>query len=342
MDVTDEVRLKRRLESEEREHRRSMESLFQIIHVDPAMLKEFVTDTEAEFESVNELMRQEGSSGSEILETLYQSMHAVKGNAILLGLKEFGLKVHDYETVVRDTIKAGHEWRDLLSLTLGLADLSAELESLKGLIGEILSFQLQTEKAGLTETSLFQAGFEKMVAKESQRLGVPASCEFSGLGKKGVPDRHRRLLKDILAQLIRNSFAHGFEGPDERQAKGKGRKGRISLAAEWAEGSYLLRYRDDGRGLDPERIRRKALAMPEFAEAAAGMDDSGLARLIFKPGFSTSEGSDLGSGRGIGMALVMRRITEAGGRLSLKSGKGKYLEFAIRLPVPEAETGPWA
>ncbi len=337
-DVSDEVLLKQRLATEEREHRRSMESLFQIIHVDPFMLKEFVSDTEAEFESVNAMMRQEGSSGTDILASLFQSIHAVKGNAILLGLKEFGLKVHDFENAVKDRMREGPQWRDLLSLTLGLAELSRELDSLKSLISKILSFQTQTGKAGLSETSLFQLSLEKMVKREAERTGIQAAIEFSGFDKRGVPEEHRRLLKDVMVQLIRNSFAHGIEPEAERAAANKSVTGRLNLALEWEGRTYCLRYRDDGRGLDPAALRRRALSLPEFAKEAAGMDSGSIAKLIFRNGFSTTKEADLGSGRGVGLAFVMQRVLEAKGKISLRSSSGKFVEFSIRLPLPEGGT----
>jgi signal transduction histidine kinase len=338
-DRTDQVRLKTRLAAEEKEHRRSMESLFQIIHVDPIMMREFIEDTEDEFESVNDLMKTESSSGKEILASLAQSVHAIKGNALLLGLKEFGLKVHEYEDLVKEKAKEGHGWHDLLSLTIGLSELRGELEGLKSLIGKIVSFQAQTQKSGLADTGLFQNNVEKMARKEAERQGMPIEISFQGLGKRGVPESHRRLLKDILIQFIRNSFAHGFEPLAERKARGKKAMPSINVSFEWQDSSYILRYRDDGRGLDKKKILSKAKSMSQFAASAEKLDDGALAKLIFLPGFSTAGETGLGSGRGVGMSLVATKVKSAGGRLAMNTKEGSHLEFAIRLPMPAAVSG---
>lgn len=336
VDVTDEYELKKRLEVEEKAHRRTMESLFQIIHVDPVMMREFIIDTEAELETVNELMRADGSSGREVLEMLYQSAHAIKGNAALLGLQEFADKVHLYEDAVKAKLEAEHEWRDLLELTLGLGDIKRELDGIKNLIDKILRFQTETKAAGLQDSSLLRYSIEKNVHKESARTGVPVTVEFTGFGRLSVPDEYRKLVKDVIVQFIRNSFAHAFEGSQARASAGKTQEGRITLAVEHGESALTIRYQDDGRGIDPERLRLVARTIPELASQADAMNAEELTALIFRPGFSTAESTTVGAGRGIGMALVMRRVTEAGGKLDVKSDPGRYTEFSIALPIPEA------
>jgi signal transduction histidine kinase len=335
-DVTDEYELKRRLETEERAHRRTMESLFQIIHVDPAMMREFIADTEAELEAVNDLMRGEAVSGREVLDSLFQSAHAVKGNASLLGLAEFAAKVHEFEDQVKRRLDGGHAWRDLLELTLGLADIKRELDSIKELINKIMRFQTDTKAAGLEKSSLLRFSVEKLIKREAARSGRPVAVEFEGFAKRSLPDEYRKLVKDVLVQFIRNSFAHGFESAGERTALGKSETARISLALEWTDAAVTLRYADDGRGLEPARLRAKALTIPELAPKAAAMSSGELAKLIFQAGFTTAADAGVGSGRGIGMALVKHRIGEAGGRLAVKTAPGRVLEFSITLPVPES------
>ncbi|MFA6507777.1 MAG: ATP-binding protein, partial [Treponemataceae bacterium] len=333
-DVTEEYELQKRLAAEEKEHRREMEGLFQVVHVDPIMMREFIADTESELESINELMRIEGASGKEVLETLFQSAHAIKGNAALLGLAEFSAKVHQFEDKVKEKLEMGHEWRDLLQLTLGLAEIARELESLKALIEKVLNFQTDTKSAGLADSSLLRYSIEKLIHRESSRTSIPAGVDFEGFGRRTVPDEYRKLVKDILIQFIRNSFAHGFEPSAERLAAGKSAEGRISLVMQWGPDSLTIKYMDDGQGLNARAIREKAKTIPEFAENADSLDANALAKLIFRPGFSTASGTDLSAGRGVGMALVRRRVSEAGGKLTVKSSPGKYLEFAITLPMP--------
>ncbi len=336
VDVTDEYELKKKLETEEALHRRTMENLFQIIHVDPVMMREFIVDTDAELETVNDLMRAEESSDREVLEMLFQSAHAIKGNAALLGLQEFADKVHRYEDEVRKKLDADHAWRDLLELTLGLAEIKRELDGIKNLIEKILRFHTETQAAGLQDSSLLRYSIEKNVKRESARTGTPVSVQFSGFGRLCVPDEYRKLVKDIVVQFIRNSFAHAFEDGESRWKAGKKTEGTIALTLERTDAAVTLRYSDDGRGIDPERIRAAARLLPEYADTADGMNARQLTELIFRPGFSTAASATVGAGRGVGMTLVKRRIAEAGGRLAIRTAPGKYTEFMITLPIPEA------
>lgn len=335
-DVTEEYELQRRLTEEEAEHRREMEGLFQVVHVDPVMMREFIADTESELETVNDLMRSENPSRTEVLQALYQSAHAIKGNAALLGLNRFSEKVHDFEEAIKEKLQAGHEWRDLLEFTLSLAAITRELETLKALIDQILRFQTETKSASLADSSLLRYSIEKIVRRESSRTGVLATVSFDGFGRKSIPDEYRKLVKDILIQLIRNSFAHGLESPELRRAAGKAEEGRLSLSVEWGSDTLTLRYSDDGRGLNFEKIRQKARSLEEFAGIADSLGPGDLVKLLFRPGFSTAESLDLSAGRGVGMALVKTRVNKAGGRIAVKSAPGKYLEFAITLPFPQS------
>ncbi len=333
-DVTEEFALKRQLDAEAQKHKRNMENLFRIIHVDPVMMREFIMDTEAELDEVNELMRVENVNRATILESLFLSAHAIKGNALLLGLDEFGAMVHDYESSIKALREKGSEWRDMLQLTIGLGDIRNEVEDLKALITKIVTFQMASKVSGLADASLLQFTMEKFIGKESSRTGIPAKVVFDGLGRDSIPEEHRKLVKDIVVQFARNSFAHGFESDAERKLSGKPAQGTIKLSLDWKDDHYVLHYRDDGKGIDTDKIRAKAQTLPEFAGRAATLDEKDIVKLIFMPGFSTADTLNSSAGRGVGMALVRTRVAEAGGKIAMRTNPGKYLEWVITLPVP--------
>ncbi|MBU0935008.1 MAG: hypothetical protein KKI09_08330 [Spirochaetes bacterium] len=331
-DVTSEYELKQQLTVEERKHKQSMENLFRIIHVDPLMMREFISDTEAELEHANTLMKTEGVPGEEILATLGTSSHAIKGNALLLGLDEFASKVHAYEDSIKEIRTKGHSWRDLLALTVGLGDIRTDLEELNTLISRIEKFQLNTAARASGANSLLQLSLDKFIRKESERLELPVHLQFQSDEDALLSDEYRKLVKDVLVQLVRNSFAHGIEAAERRQAKGKNPEASISIRLENNDDELLIHYRDDGAGLDLAGIRRRAAQLPLLAERAAGLNEAELVRLIFMPGFSTAVNAGMEAGRGEGMALVRSRVQEAGGKLALKNNPGQYLEWTIRLP----------
>jgi two-component system, chemotaxis family, sensor kinase CheA len=140
-------------------------------------------------------------------------------------------------------------------------------------------------------------------------------------------------LADPLVHLLRNSVDHGIEMPDVRQAAGKARLGTVRLAAGQYGDRIVITVTDDGKGMDPEVLRRKAVEkglMDE--EQAARLDERECYEIVFRPGFSTaSQVSDI-SGRGVGMDVVKTKIVELGGTLSIDSRVGHG--STVRLSVP--------
>ncbi|WP_321527784.1 chemotaxis protein CheA [Sedimenticola selenatireducens] len=141
-------------------------------------------------------------------------------------------------------------------------------------------------------------------------------------------------LSDPMVHLVRNAVDHGIESPDEREAAGKPRKGKVVLSAAQAGDHILLTIADDGKGMDPNVLRRKAVEKGMMdEEAAARLDDKGCYNLIFAAGFSTkTEISDV-SGRGVGMDVVKTRIAQMNGQVEIDSEYGKGSLITIKLPL---------
>ena len=139
-------------------------------------------------------------------------------------------------------------------------------------------------------------------------------------------------LGDPLIHMIRNSVDHGIETPAERAAQGKPAQGTIRLSAAHQRGGIVIRITDDGKGLDPDRIRAKALERG-LIRADAELDESGIFSLIFLPGFSTAETVTDLSGRGVGMDVVRRNIESLRGKIEIQSGPGQGTKFTILLPL---------
>ena len=141
-------------------------------------------------------------------------------------------------------------------------------------------------------------------------------------------------LADPLVHLVRNSVDHGIEMPDERVQAGKSRSGTVTLSAEQAGDHILIYIQDDGAGMDPEVLRRKAVEKGMMdEEAASRLTDGECYNLILHPGFSTkSEISDI-SGRGVGMDVVKNRINELNGSIDIDSEKGKGSKISIKVPL---------
>ncbi len=141
-------------------------------------------------------------------------------------------------------------------------------------------------------------------------------------------------LADPLVHLVRNSVDHGIESPAEREQIGKARRGNVVLSAAQEGDHILLSIEDDGKGMDADVLRRKAVEKGMMDEDAANrLEDKECYNLIFQPGFSTkTEISDV-SGRGVGMDVVKTRIAQMNGSVEIDSTKGKGSKITIKLPL---------
>jgi two-component system, chemotaxis family, sensor kinase CheA len=141
-------------------------------------------------------------------------------------------------------------------------------------------------------------------------------------------------LSDPLNHLIRNSLDHGFEAPLAREAVGKPRAGRLDVRAFHEGGQVNIEIQDDGRGIDPARIRAKAVEKGIItAEQAARLDDREAVLLVFAPGFSTAERVSDISGRGVGMDVVRTNIESLGGSIEIDSQVGIGTRTRLKLPL---------
>jgi two-component system chemotaxis sensor kinase CheA len=141
-------------------------------------------------------------------------------------------------------------------------------------------------------------------------------------------------LNDPLTHLVRNSADHGIETPERRIASGKNETGKLLLTARHETGHVIIEIIDDGAGIDPERIRSKAIENKLISrEEAAQLNDKEIIRYIFKPGFSTAEKITEVSGRGVGLDVVLSNLTKIGGAVDIESQKGKGTKFILKLPL---------
>ncbi|MFA0733481.1 MAG: hypothetical protein LKKZDAJK_001975 [Candidatus Fervidibacter sp.] len=141
-------------------------------------------------------------------------------------------------------------------------------------------------------------------------------------------------INECLVHLVRNALDHGIEPPDERIAAGKPPEGVVELAASQSEGSVIVVVRDDGRGIDPDKVRRKAVERGWLSEEqAAALSDDDALRLIFRPGFSTKEQVSEVSGRGVGMDVVRNALEQIGGTVDIQSTVGGGTTVTLRLPL---------
>jgi len=205
-------------------------------------------------------------------------------------------------------------------LLAGLADLERNTRDLQESVMSIRMIPM----------SVVFSRFPRMLRDLASKLGK--KVEFVTVGEateldKGLVEK----ITDPLTHLIRNSCDHGIEMPADRLLAGKPETGTITLSASHQGGSILIEVRDDGKGLNRQKLINKA--RERGIEAPDNMSDSEVWQLIFAPGFSTAEQVTDVSGRGVGMDVVKKNIASLGGTVDIDTSEGYGMSVKVRLPL---------
>jgi two-component system, chemotaxis family, sensor kinase CheA len=167
----------------------------------------------------------------------------------------------------------------------------------------------------------------ELATKTSKKVRLEMSGENTEVDRSII-----ERLGDPLTHIIRNAIDHGIELPGHRAAAGKAEEGTVKLAAEHRGGRIVIQISDDGAGINPERVLAKARERG-LVSADAVLSEDEINNLIFMPGFSTAEKLSDISGRGVGMDVVRRNIQDVGGRISIKSDRGRGMTIQLALPL---------
>lgn len=370
-DVTKRVLLSRELQESQEKAQQQLDMLLRILHVDPASLTGFLTDAEVSLKMVNSILkepaREEAAFRSKI-DSIYRQVHAVKGEAAALGLKTVEQRAHAFEESLNELkTRPNLSGSDFLPLVVKLDDLFNHLAQVREMLGRLVDLHQAIAARGVTapasaetdrkvgewltgqgqdsslestgllankkEASALQGTLEKLAKKVADSQAKRVELKFHGLDR--VPDAYKRAVKDITIQLVRNAVVHGIELPADRLASQKPEAGTLNIdfVDRGSEG-YDLVVRDDGRGLQLDRIKEVAIDRGLITPAQASLLDARQAMaLIFRPGFSTAEEVTTDAGRGAGMDLVRVLVAEMGGRVGLASANGRFAKFKIWLPA---------
>lgn len=349
-DITAQVELERSLREAEKKKDRQLEILLNIIHADASAVADFTELATRELDFINEALKAEDFALAQQgqaealrarLKRVFASVHNIKGNAAVLGMDSFAKTCHAFEEQLGVLLgKPTLGGDDFLSVVVHQATLKADLGELRELhaklgrlrpAGAPVAAKAAQPKAGTA------ALLNSFAAKAAGELGKEVRIDIDDEAAAVLAGAHADMLRDVLIQLTRNALAHSIERPEDRAKQGKPRSGLIQVRriAEPGEGQVGLSFRDDGRGLDLERIKARAVERGLVAaEEAATLPDDQAAALIFSPGLSTAETAGDHAGRGMGMDIIKTRIVdEAGGDLHLHSEPGAFCEFGLYLPA---------
>jgi ligand-binding sensor domain-containing protein/signal transduction histidine kinase len=335
-DVTEPILLAIQLKKEEARRERLMQLILGILDVEPDMLRDFNESARRELDFIDKSMNQlEIEDVQKLLVKIFRSMHLIKGNAKLLNIDYFAEQAHQFENIISETQqKSTLSEKDLRPLREKLHELQTGMDEMESVIGKMS--QLTTHKGGKkrTDTRYMLQSLENLINSFSTDLGKKIKFQYSKFNGRMIPNKYHLLIKEVLIQLVRNSISHGIELPEERKRIKKPPFGKIEISTFKRNGSVGFRIRDDGRGLQIEKLRQKAIQSGKWKdEEIKNWNEQQIAELIFASGITTSDKVDMVAGRGVGMDGVKHRIQEHQGEIRVSFNKDQFCEFEIILPA---------
>jgi two-component system chemotaxis sensor kinase CheA len=231
-------------------------------------------------------------------------------------------------------------FKDLHARMTAAGQMSPLVEELRqvsrGLATQSSSLQQSLVSLRRVAASNLFAKFPKLARGLAHQLGKQVDVRLEG---EDV-EIDKQLIEELdapLTHMVRNVVDHGIESPDERQTRGVFPTGTLTLRAEVSRTHVGITIEDDGRGIDPQRLRQKGIEKGIVTAARAGaMSDAEALDLIFEPGFSTAEKLSDVSGRGVGLDVVRSKLRELNGEVTLQSQVGVGTRFRLELPLREA------
>ncbi len=209
-------------------------------------------------------------------------------------------------------------------------DLETVMSSLDRIVGDL---QLAVMKTRMQPVKRLFQKFPRVVRDLARMLGKEVELVLEGEDAE-MDKTVLEKLEEPLIHLIRNAVDHGIEPPDERERLGKPRKGTVKLSAYYHGDRIFIEIADDGRGIDIEKVKQKALEKGLISpDRAEKMTEKDVLFLIFHPGFSTAEGVSQVSGRGVGMDVVMNTVSAFRGTIDIETERGKGTKITLSFPL---------
>ena len=337
-DVTDAVLLEQRIEQEREQNDVQLEMLSTILQADRRLVDDFVRNVKRRNTNINNVLKAPGERQPELREkvnTMFREVHSMKGEASTLKLHGFTVLAENLENELNRLSKLSSlSGEHFLGLAVHLDELMKLTQTIEDLVsrlgGSSPIHAAHTATAEEQHTlANYYANFVSDLAKRNHK-----NVDFNYVGIEETKDEATdSVIREIAVQVLRNAVVHGIETPEERQARRKLATGHVRMELTDQGNQYSLVLEDDGKGLDYEAIRAKAVRIGKYSqEEAEKLGSKELLALIFSPGFSTLDTSTEDAGRGVGLDIIKDRVSALGGKIGISTHAGSYTRFSFTFP----------
>lgn len=345
-DISEQVKLSEQLKAANEKAGKEIDMLLAIIHVENNMLTDFIRITEDGLHNVNNILKKPAKTTDSLrnkLEIIFRIAHKLKGDSTMLGLEFVEEKFHGLEaTITALQEKQALAGEDFLPLVVQLNQLMSDFTIIGNLQKKMSAIDLSNIHhepvlpvmgtidipADSKPEIPWKNQLKTLVERVGTDYGKQAVLDMSDFDATLLSEEQMEPVKDIIVQSLRNAIAHGLETPELRENAGKPREGNLKVELTQNGSGLQLTIRDDGRGIDLEKIKATALAKGLATESQlSAWQPSKLLSLIFRQGFSTAQEGGLHAGRGVGMDVIKAGIEALNGKSKVRFQAGRFTEF---------------
>ena len=347
-DVTQETLLKAELEKVKEEKNQQVNLLAEILYIPSNKMRKFLAEADVSLNKINDVLEQPGADPAiyrSKVNTIFEIIHKVKGDASAINFELFAGECHEFEELLVKMRQQSSELtgNEFLPVTLALEELFKNCHVIHVLLDKISSFgsgsfdvaagsdllSYDEPQKEADEWNQLQSLAERLADKYEKDVEV----HFQGV-KLELPSQYTEAFKDISTQLVRNSMVHGIEERYVRKEQAKIKEGQITISIRYSDlDGYVFTYKDDGQGVNYESIRSKAIENGIVSSEEAGqLSERDLLKIVFRHGFSVTSEASLDAGRGVGLPLVMDKVRSLKGKINAASKFGKGFILKITLP----------
>jgi len=365
-DATERFQLEKEVEEKRRESAETLVSIMSMIQQGKRDFHQFLSVLEKQFGRLRNALFEPDPNEEHGAPEVFRAYHTLKGLTQTYAIDYMSKALHEEEDQWVDHLESNSfpEGEELQKRQKALEDLEAATARMKQLFIKIYGDPNQQELITIPvqEYGTFLSDFKdlerediefwlsqfqeysfpwlsKALHRDAEVAARKSSKSFKWKSPKlvqSLPRKQITTLLPIFSHLIRNSIEHGLESEEVRKEAGKEPIGTLSFNFSETASHYTLAFCDDGRGMDPDRIQKRAIEKGLLEEGKEYSTDE-IYQVIFQPGFSTKEEVSTQAGRGVGMDAVMFHVSELGGGIRVQSTPGEGTTFYLDLPQEKAE-----
>ena len=334
-DISKSVRISKLIKRSNQKAEQKINTVMSLLQFEKDLIREYLEGTTASLKDILGNLSSRPLTHPEIkkkIESIFGSVHQMKGDAAILNLKSISDQTHQFESLLSDLS---------MKRTLSTRDLKRLIAPLKAIINAVREVKVLFEKITEGGWSDSPDGGSNSMMRRLQylvkRLEVDSKKRViivdDGYTDSAIPAHLRRVINGLVTQLARNAVIHGIENPATRLKRNKTPYGCLHISVRHVKDKLVVAMRDDGYGIDPEKIRKAALLSRIFTtDQVFRWNKTQLLNAMFKPGFSTARAVTQHAGRGVGLDVIKSTVEKYGGTIGLKSSLDHFTEFTMAFP----------